>query len=164
MEFIMDNPKVNRKACQIFEDWFPNMVAFGCQAHALKTCWSRQADCRWNALKFLAQVRDYTLVLSLFPLNQDLKGTEKKVPCPGVSAVLKSVLAISNVIHDSAVIRSELHSLQRTEYEGKIKAITSHSPTRWGALIFIGRDLMKTKVAFRGSNCSMYSTLVLFCI
>ena len=72
-------------------------------------------------------------------------GTKQKQVCPGIGSVLHQVLLISNVIHDAGRVRSELHAYQRTAYS-KIKAITSHSPTRWGAIIFIAKDLMKTKV------------------
>ena len=31
----MDNPKVNRKACELLEQMLPNLIAFGCHVHGL---------------------------------------------------------------------------------------------------------------------------------
>jgi hypothetical protein len=76
---------------------------------------------------------------------QDLYAKKKNPPCQAIQGVLQTALTISNVVHDSGRVRAELQKFQRAEYD-KIKAITSHSPTRWGAIFFIVQDLIKTKV------------------
>ena len=118
---VLDNTATNVSALRTMEQLHPRWVGLGCQAHALALL-----------IKDLAHVKN---------------GSSK---FKWAATLFAQALDISNTIGGSERIRALVQSKQQ-ELHGRVKAITSNVPTRWGTNCFVLESVLGSKEAIKAA-------------
>jgi hypothetical protein len=81
-------------------------------------------------------------------LIKDL-GDSKRGVCKWLVKVYETAIMMSNTINNSDKVRVALNYQQKQRGDGKVRAISRHTPTRFGTLHFICKDLYRERAAIK---------------
>lgn len=81
-------------------------------------------------------------------LIKDLAST-KRGACKWLTKVYDTAIMMSNTINNAEKVRAALDYQQMKRADGKVKAISRHTPTRFGTVHFICKDLYRERAPIR---------------
>jgi hypothetical protein len=81
-------------------------------------------------------------------LIKDLADSKRGV-CKWIVKVYEAAIMMSNTINNSDKVRAALDHQQKKRGDGKVKAISRHTPTRFGTVHFICKDLYRERASIK---------------